>query len=129
MYGPLTSKAWFTPKDEGANELSPTEQSINKKLATYLLDETHPIGRDKAIWFKEALGFTQDNLEELAKQIKFDPETAIFQKNNGHGDLYQQTISIKGANGKTINTPFNWIIKNGSTTPELVGAIPVKKPK
>lgn len=76
-----------------------TEQSVNKKLATYLLDETHPVGKDKAIWFKEALGFTQENSSSLANQIKFDTKTAVFQKNNGFGDLYQQMISIKGANG------------------------------
>jgi RHS repeat-associated protein len=129
MYGPLFTKAWYTPKEEYINEISATRQSINKKLSTYLLDETHPVGGSKAKWFKEALGFTKENMGDLAKQIIFDPKTAILQKNNGHGNLYQQIISIKGANGKTINTPFNWIIKNGSTTPELVGAIPVTKSK
>lgn len=104
-----------------------TELSVEAKLNNYLLDMSHPVGKDKAIWFEKSLGFTKDNAADLASQIKFDPTKAVLQKNNGFSDLYQQITPIKGANGKTIDVPFNWEIRNGETTPRLVGALPVKK--
>lgn len=65
----------------------------------------------------------------MIKQIKFDPKKAIFQKHNGHGDLYQTVNTIKGANGKNIDVRFNWIIKDGKREAELVGALPTKNSK
>jgi hypothetical protein len=103
-----------------------TEVSVVNKLNTYLLDPEHPIGKTKARWFETALGFIRENMNDLARQIKFDSEKAVFQKNNGYSDLFQQIIPIKGANGKKINTTFNWEIRNEESFPRLVGAIPVK---
>ena len=103
-----------------------TQNSVVSKLSNYLLNKEHPVGGSKADWFEKSLGFTKDNAGDLAKQVKFNPETAVFQKNNGYADLYQQIIPIKGANGKTVDVPFNWAINNGETAPKLVGAIPVK---
>lgn len=104
-----------------------TQNSVKSKLANYLLNPDHPVGASKAKWFEKALGFTKDNMDDLAKQIKFDPKTAIFKKNNGYADLYEQMISVTGANGKTIKTQFNFAITNGESAPKLVGAIPAKK--
>ena len=48
------------------------------KLETYLLDQT--LSKDaaaKADWFKRALGFTQENAGDLAKQLVFDETKAV----------------------------------------------------
>ena len=113
------------PVTESATEI--TKKSILTKLSAYLLNKEHPVGGSKADWFEKALGFTKNNMDDLAEQITFDPAKAVFQKNNGFADLYQQIIPIKGANGRTIEVPFNFAITNGESVPKLVGAIPAKK--
>ena len=99
------------------------------KLQRYILNKEHPQGGSKAIWFERALGFTKDNLDDLAKQIKFDPTKAVHKGNNGHADMYEQIIPIIGANGKKIDVQFNFAVQNGETAPKLVGAIPTKPSK
>ncbi len=103
-----------------------TRESINTKLTTYLLDFNHSSGHSKAKWFKEALGFTQDNSVELAKQIVFDPQKVIVKTENIYGIKYSQFIAIKGLNGRTIAVQFVWI-KNKDGIIRLVTAIPTKK--
>ena len=113
------------PVAESATEI--TQKSVLSKLSNYLLNKEHPVGGSKADWFQKALGFGKDNMDDLAKQITFDPAKAVFTRNNGFADLYQQIIPIKGANGRTIAVPFNFAITNGESVPKLVGAIPVKQ--
>ena len=81
--GTLTSPATTNPT--GATPVVPgafgnigktTEESVRIKLSGYLLNPTHPQGGPKAKWFEKALGFAKNNLEDLAKQIIFDPKTA-----------------------------------------------------
>ncbi|RYD72198.1 MAG: hypothetical protein EOP53_22350 [Sphingobacteriales bacterium] len=97
-------------------------------MEKYLLNHAHPAGHTKAKWFKEALGFTQDNINDLAKQIVFDPKKAIKTGKNKQGVLFKQMIKIKGDNGRVIDTQFNFIkLSNGDV--KLVGALPTKKIK
>ncbi|MFN7773968.1 MAG: DUF6883 domain-containing protein, partial [Planctomycetota bacterium] len=91
---------------------STTAESVTLKLRTYLLDLNHVAGKDKATWFQKALGFTQSNLDDLAKQIKFDPAKAIATELTQHGQKYEQIIEIVGANGRRIPTLFVWIKNN-----------------
>lgn len=67
----------------GANKLltvSATNTQIKNKVTNYLLNKNHAIGKSKAEWFDQALGFTLNNSDDLIKQIKFDPKKATFQK-------------------------------------------------
>ncbi|WP_243286539.1 RHS repeat-associated core domain-containing protein [Geothrix terrae] len=118
---------WNGAKDlmsRGSQALQ-TEQSVSDKLSRYLLNPDHPVGGSKAEWFKQALGFTKDNMADLAKQIKFDPSTATQTGVTEFGTKFNQTISITGANGKTIDMTFAWI-KNKDGVVRLVTAIPEK---
>jgi len=108
------------------SQAAQTEQSVSDKLSRYLLNPEHPVGGSKAQWFKEALGFTKDNMADLAKQVKFDPSTATQTGATEFGTKFNQTISITGANGKTIDMTFAWI-KNKDNVVRLVTAIPEKK--
>lgn len=85
-----------------------TRKSIADKLDKYLLNKKHPVGGSKADWFEKA------------------PAKAVFQNNNGHGDLYQQIITITGANGKKIDVPFNFIIKMVKQLQDLLEQFPLK---
>ena len=103
-----------------------TAESVGDKLKRYLLNLEHPVGGDKAKWFRDALGFTQANLNELAEQIKFDPLTAVQTTVTEHGTKYNQVIDILGANGKRIPVTFAWI-KNRDGVIRLVSGIPTNK--
>ena len=102
-----------------------TAKSVDDKLARYLLNTGHEIGRHKAKWFEKALGFTKDNASDLAKQIRFDPKKATQIGTNQFGTKYNQVIRITGANGRKIDVTFGWI-KNKDGVPRLVTAIPTK---
>jgi len=103
-----------------------TQASVDKKLATYLLEKEHPVGGSKAEWFDSALGFNKENSSELAKQIVFDPKAAIKTSDTQFGTKYDQVIPITGTNGRTINVKFGWIENNDGIV-RLVTAIPAKK--
>jgi RHS repeat-associated protein len=103
-----------------------TRKSVADKLLRYLLNPAHAKGGPKAKWFEEALGFTAKNYKDLAKQIVWDATKAIKQKVIKEGTLYEQTISIVGANGRTIDVKFIWIKTNEGII-KLVTALPTKK--
>lgn len=63
---------------------------------------------------------------ELAKQIKFDPNTAIETGVTQYGTKYNQVINIVGANGRSIDVTFAWI-RNNDGIVRLVTAIPTGK--
>jgi RHS repeat-associated protein len=102
-----------------------TAESVERKLSQYLLNPEHAVGGDKAKWFQQALGFTKDNMADLAKQIIFDPKKAIQTGATEFGTKYNQTIAITGANGKTINVVAAWI-RHKDNVVRLVTAVPEK---
>lgn len=103
-----------------------TEMSVQDKLYNYLLDPEHPIGGPKAKWFREALGFTRENMDDLARQLVFDPARAVETAVTQHGVKYNQSIRITGANGRQIDVVFAWI-RNHDGVMRLVTAPPTKK--
>ena len=117
---------WKYIKNTGLDQTVATNSSVVDKLDRYLLNTDHPIGKSKAKWFEQALGFNKSNLDDLAKQIKFDTKKAIKTVDTEYGTKYNQVISIKGANGKTIDVTFGWI-KNNDGVVRLTTAIPTKK--
>ena len=48
-----------------------------EKLEKYALDPTHPVGKNKAIVFKSALGFDQSNWQLLAETILTREQAAL----------------------------------------------------
>jgi hypothetical protein len=103
-----------------------SQESIIDKLWRYLLDPEHEVGGPKANWFEQALGFTRQNLADLAKQVVFDPskawETGVVQ----WGTQYNQIITITGANGRSIDVLFGWV-RGSDGVVKLVTAIPTSK--
>lgn len=116
--------AWLLAKF-GASRLAATEASVADKLARYLLNPAHPVGGAKARWFERALGFTQANAGQLAKQIVFDASKAVQTGATEFGTKFNQVISITGANGRVIDVTFAWILNNDGIV-RLVTAIPTK---
>jgi hypothetical protein len=112
--------------EQTAAEQAATETSVVDKLQRYVLNPEHPVGSSKAKWFKEALGYTRENAGVLASQIRFSPTRAIATELTTHGQKFNQTISIVGVNGKSIDVMFAWI-RNNDGIVRLVSAIPSKK--
>jgi filamentous hemagglutinin len=111
------------PAGSAPNE---TRASVDDKLARYLLNKDHPVGGSKAKWFEDALGFNQNNADDLAKQIVFDEKLAVSTELTKHGQKYNQVISIQGANGRNIDVNFGWI-RNNDGVVRLITGIPTKK--
>ncbi len=103
-----------------------TKTSVDVKLKSYLLNKDHSTGASKAKWFESALGFTQNNIDELSSQIVFDPKKAVVTANNEFGTKYNQVILLTGANKKQINVTVAWI-KNNDGVVRFITAIPSKK--
>jgi hypothetical protein len=103
-----------------------SKESVQDKLLRYLLNPDHPVGGPKAKWFEEALGYNQNNLDGLARQIVFDPARVVETGTTQFGTKYNQVISITGANGKVIDVTFAWI-RNEDGVVRLVTGIPATK--
>ena len=80
-----------------------TEESVRIKLDSYLLNLHHPVGGSKARWYKAALGFTRSNMDELAKQLVFNPAEAVLTVLTKYGQKFVHRITITGANGRRID--------------------------
>jgi hypothetical protein len=102
---------------------TPTQLSVDDKLARYLLNPTHPKGGSKAAWFEQALGFNAANAEDLASQLVFDPSKAVQTEVTQYGTKFNQTIDVTGANGRTIPVVTAWIRGNDGVV-RLVTAVP-----
>lgn len=103
-----------------------TKLSVENKLRDYLLNLSHEVGGSKAKWFKDKLGFTVENMDGLAKQIKFDASTAVKVGETQFGTKYNQVIRLTGANGTVREAQFTWIINKDGYT-RLITGVPVHK--
>lgn len=91
------------------------------KLTSYALNMDHPKGRDKAIAFRGALGFTSDDAPEIMSQVyrwvgAHDP---TFRESTPYGDTYFADIPMLGKNGKVANVRTGWILDRGATKMRL----------
>ena len=102
-----------------------TAESVFDKLMRYLLNPDHPRGSTMVTWYERALGFTQENIGDLAKQIVFDRKTAYVTEVTRFGTKYNQIISITGANGKVIDIVAAWI-EHADGTIKLITTVPWK---
>jgi hypothetical protein len=111
------------PIRAAANPAEELAASVADKLERYLLNPDHIRGGLKANWFEQALGFTQENASDLAKQLVFDESQAVRRGVNKYGTLFNQTINVTGVNGRTIPVTTGWII-GPDGVPRLTTAFP-----
>lgn len=93
-----------------------------EKLVNYALNPTHPVGKEKARAFKSALGYTQENSEDLRQKILglFSEDKMVLKYEGEYGKQYEQIMKITGPNGKTASVLTAWIKENDSSEPRLV---------
>lgn len=86
------------------------------KLTGYALNMDHPKGRDKAIAFRGALGFTSDDAPEIMSQVyrwvgAHDP---VLRQSDQYGDRYTTDMEMVGKSGQTARVTVGWIKDHGS---------------
>ena len=94
------------------------------KVEGYVLDLSHPRGRNKAIVFKSALGFEQSDWETLRDSIiaELPYHEAIAGKTDQYCKRYNVTLRITGPNGRTLDVTTAWKIETGEDYPSFVTA-------
>src|SRR5690606_37171890 len=99
---------------EGAYSLAGANKAIidPRKLTEYALNPNHPVGGNKARVFESALGFTQNNADDLMRQIRQGvmEHTPVPGKIDQFGTRFTVDIPVVGASGDgTVRT--GWIYK------------------
>lgn len=85
------------------------------KLTKYALNMDHPKGREKAIAFKEALGFTEEDSLEIMSQVYrwVGEHEPTFRDSGKYGDSYTTDMTMVGKNGKTARVIVGWMKEPG----------------
>ena len=115
-----------TSRPDSANVRIDTEG----KLKGYALNPEHPTGKHKARVFKAALGFTQEDAENLERQIREQVKVCEWKesKKTDFGKKYTVDVKVLGNNGKTATVRTGWIIGVNESSPRLTSAyVLVKK--
>jgi hypothetical protein len=96
-----------------------------EKIEGYVLDPAHPVGRNKAIVFKSALGFEQSDWEMLRNAIiaELPYQEAIEGKTDQYCTRYNVTMPITGPSGRTLNVTTAWKIEIAEDYPSFVTAM------
>ncbi|MCI0487388.1 MAG: hypothetical protein L0229_12410 [Blastocatellia bacterium] len=94
------------------------------KLEKYALDPTSPVGKNKAIVFKSALGFDQSNWQLLSQTIidELPYNEATLGRDDEFGQRYTVIMPITGPNGNTAEVITGWIFRRGADYPSLTTA-------
>lgn len=83
-----------------------------RKLTNYALDINHIKGGNKAIVFKQVLGFTSDNADKLIKQVleKIDITQFVKKDTSKFGVKYEQILKdVQGVTGRKANVVTGWL--------------------
>ncbi|WP_321974257.1 DUF6883 domain-containing protein [Paratractidigestivibacter sp.] len=94
------------------------------KLRGYALNPDHPTGKNKARVFKSALGFTQEDAENLERQIREQVKACEWKEadKSDFGMKYTVDVKVLGNNGKTATVRTGWIIGVDESDPRLTSA-------
>jgi len=95
-----------------------------EKITEYLLSQTHPIGKSKAVWF-EILGYDSSDWRLLqADLMQVAAGDVDWQAETQYGQKYGVSGTLAGPNGKSGEVVTIWIIMVGQQNPRLVTSYP-----
>ena len=91
------------------------------KIAGYALNASHPKGRDKARAFEKYLGFTEDDADEVERQIRewVRDNKPSYRDTTEFGDRYTTEMTMNGKGGKTAKVKVGWIRRQDEDTMRL----------
>jgi SPP1 gp7 family putative phage head morphogenesis protein len=87
------------------------------KFEKYLFDGMHPEGLAKGKAIESRLGYDIKNWQEFRKEI-LDGATkypAVYQRNNGFCDMYEQKMILFGTKGSPANVIVGWSVSKDGT--------------
>ncbi len=100
-------------------------QIDESKITDYLLDESHPEGGSKALWF-QSHGFSREKWQELSDSIRTlleKPQGAVICES-----YFGQRTVIRGMiitpRGQRVRITTVWQIDRGALAPRLITAYP-----
>jgi hypothetical protein len=95
------------------------------KLGGYLLSESHPVGKAKARFFREA-GFDESTIELLVQGLLQIARTQeiVGTSTTVHGEKYILEGELETPAGRRLRVRTIWIIDQGQDRPRLVTAYP-----
>lgn len=97
-----------------------------EKLSDYLLSESHPLGRFKAMFFQK-IGFDESNINEL-KQALYEiaqKEEVKNMSSSSYGKKYIIDGSVETSSKRVVKLQTVWILEADQTRPRFITAYPV----
>ena len=93
------------------------------KLTDYLLNPDHPKGGSKAVAFRDVLGYTRENAQELAAALQagLGQWKATARAATKYGRPYEVRMLLTGPNGRQATVKTGWII-DADGKPRLTSA-------
>ncbi len=100
-------------------EVNPT------KVGAYLLSETHPVGKSKARFFREA-GFDESTIDLLSRGLLQIARTQEIVETSAtvHGVKYILEGELEAPTGRRLRLRTVWIVDRGHEHPRFVTAYP-----
>jgi hypothetical protein len=110
------------PIPDGANAIID-----RRKLAAYLLSDTHPVGRHKARVLR-AVGYTAADAERLAGDLLTIARTGrlVGVGQTRFGSRYIAEGTVRSPTGHTVRLRTIWVVPRGTTAPRFVTAYPLR---
>jgi hypothetical protein len=105
------------------------EQAIipKEKLTDYLLSQFHPVGRFKAVYFKQ-LGYTSEDWKNFEKDIRSLLENDVVNiLETEFGTKFEVQGQLKGPYGTNATVVTVWVILKGEDFARFVTAYPGEK--
>jgi hypothetical protein len=98
-----------------------------EKVSRYLLAENHPVGKNKAVFFRQ-LGFNLQRPEALQAALLDLAASADVtgQSADPRGTKYVVDGEVRGPRG-AAGVRTVWIVDAGATNPRLVTAYPIRR--
>ena len=98
-----------------------------KKITAYLLNDAHPQGRSKAVFFR-AFGFLPENCVELADALCAQARQGVVVNTVFLPDGTQYAVDgeMNATDGRTPRVRTVWETRQDSPRPRLITAYPVR---
>jgi hypothetical protein len=99
-----------------------------RKLEDYLLSHTHPVGRNKAVFFM-SLGYSASDWQRLEADLRSQhlPQDATATVATRFGQKYEIRAELVGPSGRTAEVVSVWIVRTNEDFPRLVTVLPGRR--
>jgi hypothetical protein len=95
------------------------------KIREYLLSQSHPVGRFKAVVFF-SLGYTAEDWAKLRDDILFLAKSGEARpgQRSEYGQKYEVSGTLQGPNGRARSITTVWLVPVSDNRPKFITAFP-----